>query len=147
VTRKPIRRIPYATLIAIVVVGVYYLLDRGAGPAPTVVAPQPQTSSFDEHFDGTMIESIGVVDRLLPDDTDGTRHQRFILRLGSGQTLLVAHNIDLAPRIEDLARGDTVKFRGRYEVNERGGGVHWTHHDPGGKTPGGWLGHKGRRYR
>jgi Protein of unknown function (DUF3465) len=130
-----------------VVVGAYYLLDRGPGPASTAVAPQAPAASFDERFDGAMIESIGVVERLLPDDTDGARHQRFILRLGSGQTLLVAHNIDLAPRIVDLARGDTVKFRGRYERNERGGVVHWTHHDPSGETPGGWLGHEGRRYR
>ena len=35
----------------------------------------------------------------LPDDNKGTRHQRFILKLSSGQTLLVAHNIDLADKI------------------------------------------------
>ena len=30
---------------------------------------------------------------------------------------------------------------------ERGGVLHWTHHDPDGRRPGGWLEHEGRRYR
>lgn len=42
----------------------------------------------------------GVVDRALSDDNDGSRHQRFILRLASGQTLLIAHNIDISLRIQ-----------------------------------------------
>ncbi|MEO1245427.1 MAG: DUF3465 domain-containing protein [Pseudomonadota bacterium] len=88
----------------------------------------------------------GIVTRILPDDTQGSRHQRFVLTLDSGDTLLVAHNIDLAPRIDGLARGDVVAFHGEYEWNERGGVIHWTHHDPGGRHVGGWLQHKGRRY-
>jgi Protein of unknown function (DUF3465). len=50
----------------------------------------------------------------LPDDEQGSRHQRFILRLASGRTLLVAHNIDLAPRIDGLQVGDQVAFSGEY---------------------------------
>ena len=46
-----------------------------------------------------LVTGEGTVTRLLADDEEGGRHQRFILRLDSGQTLLVAHNIDLAPRI------------------------------------------------
>jgi hypothetical protein len=88
----------------------------------------------------------GVVTRLLPDDDRGSRHQRFVLRLASGTTLLVAHNIDLAPRIAPLAEGDTVAFRGEYVWNDRGGVLHWTHHDPDGRHPGGWLRHRGRTY-
>ena len=92
------------------------------------------------------IEAMGTVTRLLPDDNDGGRHQRFILELSSGQTLLIAHNIDLAPRIDALQRGDSVRFFGEYEWNERGGVIHWTHHDPAGRHVGGWLEHAGRRY-
>ena len=93
-----------------------------------------------------MVEAVGAVSRLLPDDRDGSRHQRFLLRLEGGQTLLVAHNIDLAPRVP-LEPGDAVRFRGQYEWNDRGGVVHWTHHDPDGRRAGGWLEHDGRRYR
>jgi hypothetical protein len=87
------------------------------------------------------------VSRILSDDNDGSRHQRFILRLGSGETLLVAHNIDLAPRVSSLREGDTVSFYGEYEPNEKGGVIHWTHNDPQGRHAPGWLEHKGRRYQ
>jgi len=97
--------------------------------------------------DGRMIEGTGVVTRVLRDDDDGSRHQRFILELPSGQTLLVAHNIDLAPRVESIREGDTVEFSGQYETNDRGGVLHWTHHDPDGSREGGWLRHRGRTYR
>ncbi len=56
--------------------------------------------------------------------------KNFILKLNSGQTLLVAHNIDLAPRIPNLQVGDSVEFYGEYEWNKKGGVLHWTHKDP-----------------
>jgi len=84
--------------------------------------------------------------KVLPDDTEGGRHQRFIIRLASGQTLLVAHNIDIAPRVEGLKAGDTVVFDGVYEWNAEGGTIHWTHHDPGGSHSPGWLRRDGQTY-
>ncbi|MFM6989189.1 MAG: DUF3465 domain-containing protein [Arenimonas sp.] len=93
------------------------------------------------------VEAEGRVVNVLPDDVDGSRHQRFLLDTGAGHTVLVAHNIDLAPRIDGLRPGDTVGFKGEYVWNAKGGVVHWTHHDPDGRHPGGWLLHQGRRYR
>ncbi len=93
------------------------------------------------------IQGRGTVEKVLPDDTKGSRHQKFIIRLSTGQTLLVAHNIDLAPRIMGLQRGDDITFYGEYEWSERGGVVHWTHRDPAGRHAHGWLEHKGRRYQ
>jgi len=93
------------------------------------------------------VQGQGRVEKILADDNKGSRHQRFILRLSSGQTLLVAHNIDLAPRIAGLQVGDSVGFYGEYEWNQRGGVVHWTHHDPAGRHAHGWLAHQGRRYQ
>ena len=87
------------------------------------------------------------VTRILPDDLKGSRHQRFILGLSTGSTLLVAHNIDLAARIPDIAVGDTVEFYGEYEWNEKGGVVHWTHHDPARRHVDGWLKHHGSKYQ
>jgi hypothetical protein len=88
-----------------------------------------------------------MVIRILADDNDGSRHQRFILEMPSGQTVLIAHNIDLAPRVSSLSTGDTVAFYGEYESNSQGGVIHWTHHDPQGRHLAGWLEHNGRRYQ
>ena len=93
------------------------------------------------------VQGEGTVIRILKDDTRGSRHQRFLLRTTSGQTLLVAHNIDLAPRIATLREGDRVAFNGEYEWNDKGGVIHWTHHDPQGLHVDGWLEHEGRRYQ
>ncbi|QYJ87232.1 DUF3465 domain-containing protein [Shewanella mesophila] len=103
--------------------------------------------AFEQRQSGVMVQSQGRVTKLLADDNEGSRHQRFILRLSTGQTLLVAHNIDLAPRIDSLNVGDNVSFAGQYEWNQRGGVVHWTHHDPKGRHQGGWLRHNGRTYQ
>jgi hypothetical protein len=104
-------------------------------------------SAFEEHKSGIQAEGNGIVINLLPDDNDGSRHQRFILKLDSGQTLLIAHNIDLAPRISSLRKGDAVSFYGVYEWNSKGGVVHWTHHAPSGRHVAGWLQHNGKTYQ
>lgn len=101
---------------------------------------------FDARRSDVVVEVAGVVDRTLADDTEGSPHQRFILRLNSGHTLLVAHNIELAARVP-LGAGDVVSLRGEYEWNEQGGVLHWTHHDPQGRREGGWIQHDGTRYR
>ncbi len=118
---------------------------------PQESAPAPDTDAIAEayanHASGVQVVGEGAVSRLLADDEEGGRHQRFILRLASGQTILVAHNIDLAPRIDSLQAGDTVSFNGVYEWNDRGGVIHWTHHDPQGEHEAGWLRHRGRTYQ
>lgn len=96
---------------------------------------------------GLQVQGSGVVSKLLSDDMAGGRHQRFILRLASGQTLLIAHNIDLAPRVTGLQQGDSVSFYGQYEWNSQGGLVHWTHHDPSHRHINGWLKYRGRTYQ
>lgn len=103
-------------------------------------------SAYENHRSDVQVASFGVVTKVLADDRNGSRHQRFILTLSSGQTVLIAHNIDLAPRIPTLRNGDTVEFYGEYEWNSKGGVVHWTHHDPAGRHRGGWLKHKGKVY-
>ena len=102
--------------------------------------------AFEARGSGVQVKGAGTVSRILADDDDGSRHQRFILELASGRTLLISHNIDLAPRIDTLREGDSVSFNGVYEWNDRGGLVHWTHHDPQGEHEPGWLRHDGRLY-
>lgn len=106
----------------------------------------PIEQAFANHRSDVLVTGEGRVTRILADDTDGARHQRFVVELGSGQTVLVAHNIDIAPRIEDLQRGRPIAFRGEYEWNDLGGVVHWTHHDPDGAHPEGWVEYSTRKY-
>lgn len=114
-------------------------LARSAAPSDDAIA-----NAFRDGTSGAEVTGAGTVDRVLSDDNEGSRHQRFILRLASGQTLLVAHNIDIAPRLVDLNVGDSVAFKGEYEWNAQGGVIHWTHHDPGGTHVAGWLKHNGQ---
>ena len=93
------------------------------------------------------VQGYGHVSRLLADDNKGSRHQRFILKLRNQQTILIAHNIDLAPKIHSLRVGDRVDFNGEYEWNKKGGVIHWTHHDPANRHEGGWLKHQGKLYQ
>jgi len=113
--------------------------------APTAATGAPATTTV--LVDGRQAKGSGTVVRVLSDDNDGSRHQRFILRLAGGRTLLIAHNIDLALRIPGIREGDTVEFYGEFRSNPQGGVIHWTHHDPQGRHPGGWLRHKGRTYQ
>ena len=113
----------------------------------TALTSRPAAERFRERLgknfgqgDGkAVVYGQGEVVKILPDDTKGTRHQRFLLKAAPGLVVLVAHNIDLAPKIDGLATGDRLSFCGEYIWNDKGGVLHWTHHDPAGRQPGGWL--------
>lgn len=120
----------------------HYAAAPASARADSTIAATAAAQSPSGEISGT-----GTVVRILPDDTNGHRHQRFILRLASGQTLLVAHNIDLAPRVSPLNVGDTVEYKGEYAWNDKGGVVHWTHRDPAGNHPAGWLKHAGQTFQ
>jgi hypothetical protein len=103
--------------------------------------------AYRERRSNLQLRGDGTATRVLADDNDGDRHQRIILELASGNTVLIAHNIDLAPRIPGIRDGDQVAFYGEYEWNEQGGVVHWTHTDPANRHIAGWLEHEGKRYQ
>ncbi|NUR23610.1 MAG: DUF3465 domain-containing protein [Frateuria sp.] len=134
--------------VIVLVVGAYAGY-QGYGPRSGPVGPpaSPSGVRLDAAAGHTQVQGSGIVVRILPDDTEGSRHQRFILRLPSGQTLLVAHNIDLAPRVSGLKEGDRVEYSGEYEWNPKGGVLHWTHLDPAGRHAAGWLKHDGRTFQ
>jgi hypothetical protein len=129
------------------------LLVTPPGPRTGPAAPAPDAGSavagqvLSLAANGTMQRVGGRVTRILTDDRDGSRHQRFIIALDSGTTLLIAHNIDLAPRLDGLAVGEAVEVYGEYEWNEQGGLLHWTHKDPAGNHPAGHIEWRGRRYQ
>ena len=126
--------------------------DSGAlSPHPTVSLAAPDsgdiTRAYEAHRSGVQVHGSGIVAKVLKDDEEGSRHERFILHMDSGQSVLFAHNIDLASRVPDLYAGARVEFEGEYEWNEKGGVVHWTHRDPSGRHPAGWLKVAGTVYR
>lgn len=116
-------------------------------PSVSMANDQVLKQAYQSQQSDVQVRGSGVVMRVLRDDNVGSRHQKFILKLESRQTLLVAHNIDLAPRVANLNVGDRIEFNGEYEWNSKGGVLHWTHHDPQGRHEGGWLKHNGRTYQ
>lgn len=148
-------------LLAVTLAGAAYLglapalQPDSLPPANTPHATQPQTGNADQALENAyrtrarhhQVRGSGTVIKVLKDDNEGSRHQRFILRVNSGRTLLVSHNIDLAPRIASLQVGDIIQFNGEYEWNAKGGVLHWTHHDPQRRHEAGWLKHRDRIYQ
>jgi hypothetical protein len=122
---------------------------RKARRSPRVVSGSDEAlaRAFEQRASNVQVEGRGVVRRVLSDDNDGSRHQRFVVALASGQTLLITHNIDLAPRVVGLRKGDVVSFSGEYEWNAEGGVIHWTHRDPRKRHPAGWIKHNGEVYQ
>ncbi|MGB2833450.1 MAG: DUF3465 domain-containing protein [Methylotenera sp.] len=102
--------------------------------------------AFQHKKSNIFVEGSGIVKKSLPDDNKGSRHQKFLVTISEAQTLLFAHNIDLANAVP-ITVGDTIQFRGEYVYNPKGGVVHWTHHDPQSKIEGGWIKHNGKTYQ
>jgi hypothetical protein len=140
-------RLARLALLLVLAVGVVYWTERDASEGVRDALDPAGARMFSAPVDGRIIEVTGVVERLLPDDDDGSRHQRFIIRVEPDLTLLIVHNIDVAPRIGEIEIGDVVEVRGEYEWNAQGGLIHWTHHDPSGRHESGWVRHEGSEYR
>lgn len=124
------------------------LLWRQFGPGlPTDVVHGDDAIArlFAEQQSGLMVEFDGRVQRTLKDDVTGTPHQRFIVELDNGHSLLISHNLNLADRLT-LEPWYPIRIRGEYEWNEQGGLVHWTHRDPGVGLKHGWIEYRGKRY-
>lgn len=159
------------TVLAVLAIAIAYIFNDQDGVGEAIVKALKQASqteqqvpaeigghkdeaykvkqAFDQQRSEVWVTIKGKVVKLLPDDNKGSRHQRFLITLNNAPRLLVAHNIDLAPRVP-MNEGDSIWLRGRYEYNQKGGVLHWTHHDP--KQPNvqapreGWIEYAGKRY-
>ena len=101
---------------------------------------------YNNRQSGVMVKFEGLIIKLLSDDNDGSRHQRFIVKISDRHTVLIAHNIDVAPRVP-IQLNAYITIYGQYEWNEKGGVVHWTHADSNGTHEGGWIEFKGKVYQ
>lgn len=151
-TKKPINIISLVIIVGLVVWQAYTQKDDNSNSTQnnnTEISNSKYISVGEarkQQLHDVQAQGAGTVVSLLPDDLEGSRHQRILVRDESGDTLLVVHNIDLAPRINDIRKGDNIEFFGEYIWNEKGGLIHWTHHSPNGNHIGGWIKHNGKRY-
>lgn len=119
-------------------------VERRVEKTPSRIDGDPIAELVRNKRSNVIVEASGTVVKILPDDRAGDRHQKFLVEVGTN-TVLIAHNIDLAPRVT-LREGDAIRFKGEYEYTDRGGVIHWTHHDPAKRRAGGWIEHNGKRY-
>ena len=111
---------------------------------PTPAAADTLAAAIAAQAQDVPVTGRGTVLKLLPDDREGSPHQRILVRVAGGGTVLIAHNLELAPRVAPLAVGDELEFAGEYVWNDKGGVVHWTHPDPRGRHAAGWIRRIGR---
>lgn len=95
--------------------------------------------AFESKYTDFFITIIGEVIEVLPEDTVGLPHQRFIVKIpNSKQTILIAHNLEYGPRLHTEI-GDTLMISGEYVWNQHGGLMHLTHRNPNGNFEEGWV--------
>ena len=84
------------------------------------------------------VELTAQVCRMLPTDEKGLRHQKFLIRLTNGTTVLVANDLTMGQMVP-CHPGDILDLKGEYIWTKRGGVLHWTHHSDTNEHPGGWI--------
>ena len=72
-----------------------------------------------------------VVTKILPEDTQGLPHQRFIVQDNdSAMTLEVDNDETYGEKVPGLQVGEQLEIRGveYHDISPRKDGIHWTHH-------------------
>lgn len=128
-------------LVMLLVLGV-----AGCGGGDALPDNERLIQAFEQGRTGVWVSGHGTVSQLIGDEAvDGALHQRLVVRISDGLSLIVRHSVEASDRIP-LQQGDTVAFQGRYEWNGRGGVLGRTHHDPDQPGGGGWIRHNGTLY-
>jgi hypothetical protein len=104
------------------------------------------TEAQNERRNNFEVTATVRVEKLLPDDREGLQHQRFLIALSNGTTVLVANDLHYGERVP-ISEGDLIRLRGEYVWNERGGVMHWTHRSDEPRHEGGWIELNGHRYQ
>jgi len=124
--------------------------NLSASPVPPGAFEAPDDHEIiqaqSSHLVNAEVTGRAVVKRLLHDDVVAPRHQKFLLELTNGTTILVAHNTDVAPQVP-VQEGDQVVIRGSFIYNAKGGLIHWTHHSNSPRHQGGYIDFNGARYQ
>ncbi|WP_155723962.1 DUF3465 domain-containing protein [Bdellovibrio bacteriovorus] len=116
-----------------------FLIDEKSSDADIVRAVNDQRR-VDFVEGGSM-----VVVKVLPDDNQGLAHQKWTVRLSNGKNMQAVYNSDMCPRVP-VKVGDVIAMGGQFIWTNKGGLLHWLHHDPRGKRPDGYVYVNGKFY-
>lgn len=87
-----------------------------------------------------------VVTKLLPDDRNGLKHQKWEARLSNGEVIQVVYNSDMGDRVP-VKIGDKFGVGGQFVWGrQRMGVMHWLHEDKREKRPDGYVFFNGTVY-
>jgi hypothetical protein len=137
-------------ILVVLALGTYVRLHR-PGTSPVDVSSAQRIScrdvslAFAARRSHVWLSFSGRVVKMLSDSPGPPTHQRFIVRCSSGMTVLVINDVDVGQRAP-VQLQTHVAVHGEYIWNVEGGLVHFTHHDPSGVAPGGWIVAGGREY-
>lgn len=77
--------------------------------------------------------------KILPFDTQGLPHQKFVVELSDSRLITIISNLKLCEKIP-VEVNDMVSVGGEYVPTGKFSGiVHWTHFDPEKKRPNGYI--------
>lgn len=79
-----------------------------------------------------------TVTKILPDDTSGLPHQKWVAQLSNGSTIQVIYNSDMGDRVP-VKVGDKFGVGGQYIQTGKTGLIHWLHDDPKHTRPDGYV--------
>lgn len=99
----------------------------------------------DRRYVSFVTASQVTVSKVMEDDTLGKPHQRWYVRLSSGDEVFCVYNLDMGKRVP-LKLGDVISMGGEFKWTSRGALLHWLHHDPRNNRPDGFVEVGGTRY-
>ena len=100
--------------------------------------------AFSNKLSGIGVINKGKVIKILEDGHKGTHHQRFIIRIPSGRSVLIAHNIEQAYQVK-IKINDEVETKGNYVWSKYEGLLHNTHHANRGEHDDGYINFVGKK--
>lgn len=86
-----------------------------------------------------------VVVKVLPEDNQGLRHQKWVVKLSSGKTVTAVYNTSMCEEVP-VQVGDVVGLGGHFLWTNQGPIIHWLHKDPKRNRPDGYVELAGKKY-
>lgn len=87
-----------------------------------------------------------TVTKLMPDDNDGSRHQRFYAKLSDNSEVYIVYSLEYGRVRVPVNVGSIIGVGGEYRWTKFGGLLHWVHEDHRDQRPDGYVEVRGVRY-